>query len=403
MRASDDGASSTTPAVAESGTIGRELWTADVAYAGIGSALGGAGVAVQRRPDGDRTIVALDTLDRLRRRFPDAPTVEHRAVLAPPAVNAHTHLDLSDMPFTPGPYGAFIAEVIAFSHAGRRGEAATRRGLAELRAARTTTVGDIVTTEEGMRILLDAPDIDGVAYWEVLAPDPERSEEVLAATERAIDRFSSWQRQGGVRVGLSPHAPHTVSPRLMVGLTALARRRGLPMQIHVAESEGEQTLHRRGDGPLATALAALGASWVPSGRSPIGYLEDLGVLEVRPTLVHMVHVDEDDVRAVARAGSAVVHCPRSNEALGCGTFPWALFARHGVSVGLGTDSRGSSPDLDVRREWLAALRLHGDGANAAQLVWSAVKGGARALGTRPRAARRGEPLDALSSWTLPVH
>ncbi len=386
-----------------SGSIGRELWTADVAYAGIGSALQDAAVVVQRRPDGSRTVVALDARSRLLERFPDAALGEHRSVLAPPAVNAHTHLDLTDMVFTPGTYEAFIAAVVAFAQAGGRGDAAARRGLAELRACGTRSVGDIVTSEETMRLLLAAPDLTGVAYWEVLEPDPTRADEVLAQTEEALTRFAAWQRPGGVRLGLSPHAPHTLSPALLTGLVALARRRRLPLQLHVAESAGEIDFHRRGDGSLRDAFGAFLTSWRPSGKSPVGYLEDLGVLEARPTLVHMVHVDEDDVRAVARAGCAVVHCPRSNEALGCGVFPWTLYARHGVSVALGTDSRGSSPDLDVRREWEAAVRVHGGAANSAQLVWAAVKGGARALGDRPPSVRRGDAFDDLVSWQAPVH
>jgi cytosine/adenosine deaminase-related metal-dependent hydrolase len=76
---------------------------------------------------------------------------------------------------------------------------------------------------------------------------------------------------------------------------------------------------------------------------------------------------------------------------------------HGVSVALGTDSLGSSPDLSPVAEWRAALALHGGAASPAQLVWAAVKGGARALGLRPETVRRGDAFDALTSWGAPVH
>jgi aminodeoxyfutalosine deaminase len=387
----------------EDGAFGRELWTADLAYGGIGAALRDAGVVVQRRPDGVRTVVAIDTRTRLQARFPDVAPGPHRPVLAPAPGNAHTHLDLSDMPFTPGSYEAFVSAVVAFGRSGRRGEAAARRGLERLRRSGVRMVGDVVTSEAAMRLLLEAPDLQGVAYWEVLGPDPDDAERVLAATEDALARFAAWQRPGGVRVGLSPHAPHTLSPQLLTGLVALARARGLPLQIHVAESPGEAALHRHGDGPLRDALGAFGRWWRPSGRSPVGYLDALGVLAARPTLVHMVHVDEDDVRLVARHGCSVVHCPRSNEALGCGTFPWTTFARHGVSVALGTDSLASSPDLDVREEWRAAVRVHGSAANPAQLLWAAIKGCARALGLAPPAVRRGDDVATLLGWEAPVH
>jgi len=345
----------------------------------------------------------MDAVERLRERFPDAEERSSAEVLAPRAVNAHTHLDLSTMPFTPGAYDAFIVAAIAHTRAGGRGVEAARRGLAALRASGVRTVGDVVADEAVMALLLAEPELSGVAYWEVIGPDPDDAPRLLDQARERLQRFLSWQRPGGMRVGLSPHAPHTVSAPLLRGLVQVARSLRLPLQIHVAEAPGERALHATGTGPLRAALAGALRDWRPSGMSPVAYLDDLGVLAARPTLVHMVEVDEDDVRRVARAGCVVVHCPRSNTALGCATFPWATFARHGVSVGLGTDSLGSSPDLSPVEEWRAAVAMHGGAASPAQLVWSAVKGGARALGMRPETVRRGDPFDALTTWVAPVH
>ncbi len=372
-------------------------------YGGIGAAQTGAAALAQRRPDGTRTLVAIDAVERLRERFPDAVERAPTEVLAPPAVNAHTHLDLSTMPYTPGSYEAFVAAAMTHTRAGGRGVPAARRGLAALRECGVRVVGDIVADEAVMAMLLAEPELSGVAYWEVIGPDPDDALLLLDAVRERLQRFLSWQRPGGVRVGLSPHAPHTVSAPLLRGLVHLARSLRLPLQIHVAEAPGERALHATGTGPLRAALAGVLRDWRPSGMSPVAYLDDLGVLAAQPTLVHMVEVDEDDVRRVARAGCVVVHCPRSNTALGCATFPWATFARHGVSVALGTDSLGSSPDLSPVAEGRAAVALHGGAASPAQLVWAAVKGGARALGLRPETVRRGDPFDALTTWGAPVH
>ncbi|MEJ2668186.1 MAG: amidohydrolase family protein [Deinococcales bacterium] len=196
------------------------------------------------------------------------------------------------------------------------------------------------------------------------------------------------------------HTPHTVSGPLLTRLARLARGERLPMQIHVAETADERTLHGRGEGPLAALLAEFGVAWRGSGASPVGYLESLGVLDAAPTLVHMVHVDDADVRAVQRAGCAVVHCPRSNEALGCGRFPWELYARFGVDVAFGTDSRGSSPSLAVTEEVAFSRTLHGGKANPRALVRAAVKGGYRALGMTPPRFTRGAPADAVFVWPV---
>ena len=112
----------------------------------------------------------------------------------------------------------------------------------------------------------------------------------------------------------------------------------------------------------------------------------------------MVHVTEEDVRTVQRSGCVVVHCPRSNEALECGRFPWELYARHGVTVAIGTDSRGSSPSLSVVEEVAAARRLHGAQASPLALVRAAVKGGYRALGSAPPKVLRGAAAEALTVW-----
>lgn len=340
----------------------------------------------------------MGDLTRLRTQEPGLPERPAARVIAPPAVNAHTHLDLSDMPLTPGSYTAFIPAVIAHNRAGRRGLAAAKRGLAMLRAEGVDTFGDIVTDEETLAWLLEQPGLSGVAYWEVLGLDPERADEVFEQTLAVIERHRGRQRPDGLRLGLSPHTPHTVSAPLLSRLARLAKEQALPMQIHVGEDPGERELHLRGTGPLADAMGPFLQHFRPSGMGPVAYLDQLGVLEAAPTLVHAVHVDEEEVRLLQRAGCVVVHCPRSNALLECGLFPWALYARHGVTVALGTDSLGSSPSLSVVDEWSAAAALHGSAADPAQLLWAAVKGGHRALGTPVPRVVRGSPADAVAPW-----
>ena len=387
------------PAAAGSGTQGpvRELWPADLVYDGLGRPRRDAAVLVQTRPEPAR-VVTIGRLDALRAQDPGVPVRSPRRVIAPPPVNAHTHLDLSRMPLSPGGYVDFVGAVIAHARAGGRGLEAAERGLAELAEAGVDTVGDIVTDERVLARLLSHERLRGVAYWEVLGADPDEADALFEATVDVVRRFRPLERPGGVRLGLSPHTPHTVSAPLLRKLAAFARAEGLPLQIHVGEDPGELPLHRTGDGPLREAWGPFLSKFRPSGRTPVGYLDELGVLAARPTLVHAVHVVDDDIRRLQRVGCAVVHCPRSNALLGSGTFPWAAYARHGVSVGLGTDSRGSSPSLSPVDEWRAAVAIHGAAADPAQLLWAAVKGGHRALGTQPPRVVRGSPADALMSW-----
>jgi aminodeoxyfutalosine deaminase len=377
--------------------VAREVWPADFVYDGLGRPRKDAAVVVQRRPEPAR-VVTVGAVADVVAGHPEALVRPRSRVVAPPPVNAHTHLDLSHMPLTPRPYIDFLLAVVAHGRSGARSLAAAEAGLAELKEIGVRSVGDIVTDESVLDRLLRDPDLQGVAYWEVVGPDPADAEAIFATAVDVVRRHRPAERPGGVRLGLSPHSPHTVSAPLLQRLARFAVAERLPLQIHVAEDAGEAALHRHGDGPLREALGSYLAAFRPSGRSPIGFLDELGVLAARPTLVHAIHVDEDDLRRLQRAGCAVVHCPRSNALLGSGTFPWAAYARHGVSVALGTDSRGSSPSLSPFDEWTAALSVHGAAADPAQVLWAAVKGGHRALGTPPPRVVRGSPASELLVW-----
>ncbi|MEX2535367.1 MAG: amidohydrolase family protein [Trueperaceae bacterium] len=376
----------------------RIIYQAPVVYNGLGNPRRDGAIVVLEAL-GSRTIVAVGGGEELRRAFPDAEVHDEPFALSPAPVNAHTQLDLSAMEYMEGPYEEFITAVIAHGRSGRRSLASAEAGVEELLAAGTQVIGDIVTSEEVMRYLLMHPRLQGVAYWEVLSPDPSDAERVLNETEARVRQFKEHERPGGMKVGLSPHTPHTVSAPLLRGLAMMARRLHLPMQIHVAESAGEIPLHHDGGGQLAEAMGEWLPSWQPSGFTPVAYLDSLGVLDQSPTLVHMVHVSDDDIGLVQRHGCTVVHCPRSNRALSCGRFPWERYAKQGVTVALGTDSRGSSPSLSVEEEVASALAVHGDKAGPQALVRAAVKGGYRALGLVPPRFIRGDDAGILHRWS----
>jgi aminodeoxyfutalosine deaminase len=185
-----------------------------------------------------------------------------------------------------------------------------------------------------------------------------------------------------MRVGLSIHTPYTASARLLAEGAAWCRAEQVPLSIHVAESPAEALFFREGHGPLLDLNRRFypNFQWAAPGCSPVQYLERLGVLEARPLLFHGVQVDETDLSILARAGCAMVHCPRSNTRLQCGRMPLERYLEHGIVVALGTDSLASSPSLDLREELAAARALHGARVPEQALLASATTGGARALG-----------------------
>lgn len=376
---------------------GHLILTAEVVYQGIGTGISD-GAVVLHREGGQHRIIDVSSREDALRIWRGAEVRDVGFAISPPPVNAHTHLDLSDMPIVDDTYERFIPQVIAFDASGARNLEAAGRGVDELLASGVQHVGDIVTRPEVMRWLLKHPQLNGVAYWEVIGMDPERVPAQLAETEQLIGEFLQLERPGGVRVGLSPHTPQTVCDPLMQGLVQLARRYGLPLQIHVEESPLEKPMFLRGEGELADVRRSADPAWEPPGVTPIRHLEALGVLEAAPTLVHMVNVTAEEIRLVHANTCRVVHCPRSNEQLRCGTFPWELYARTGAAVGIGTDSRASSPSLAVQDEVRFAARVHGRSASAPALVRAAVKGGFQVLGLRPPRFVPGDTAAALHIW-----
>lgn len=374
------------------------LLVCDLLYTGMGGPQSPGGVVVV----GD-SIAATGHPEELQRNYPQAAVEKVGGIISPPPVNAHTHLDMSAYEFRALPYFQWIPEVVI---AGRekRGVAAAHAGADTLARLRVGGVGDIVWSPEVMDALLAREDLQGTLYFEVLNPFPEKADEIFAAARQQLERWRRLERPG-LRLGITPHTPFTVSHRLMKLLCDYAVGEGLPLQIHVAEHPSELELFQTGGGPLwdnrmpalysATFAEVIGRE--PRGLTPVQYLDELGVLAARPTLIHMVNVTPDDIGRVARAGCAVVTCPRSNRNLECGVFDFVAFAAAGIDVAFGTDSVASGETLDVRQDIELARQLYPN-LDPRLLVRSAVKGGHRVVGTPMPFIRRGETWREEYRW-----
>ena len=192
----------------------------------------------------------------------------------------------------------------------------------------------------------------------------------LETAVRPLRRLAASQ----LVLGVSPHAPYTVSGPLYEAVADFGRREHLPIALHVAESKEETALVRDGQGPFAEALRARGIAVEARHLSPVQYLVKLGVIERGTLCIHCVGVDAADVQVLRQAGASVAHCPRSNAAHRHGVMPLRLLREAGVPIGLGTDSVVSVGVLDLWAEADAA-GLRGEAALCALTI-----DGARALG-----------------------
>jgi cytosine/adenosine deaminase-related metal-dependent hydrolase len=171
-----------------------------------------------------------------------------------------------------------------------------------------------------------------------------------------------------VRIALAPCSPFSVTRGLMTDAADLARRRGVRLHTHLAETLDEERFCQE-----------------RLGVRPVEYLDELGWLGDDVWLAHCVHLDDAEIGRFGTTGTGVAHCPNSNARLGAGIAPVADLVGAGVSVGLGVDGAASNEDGGLASEMRAALqfaRLAGgpQALTARQALARATIDGARCLG-----------------------
>lgn len=190
----------------------------------------------------------------------------------------------------------------------------------------------------------------------------------LAGTLRFVDRWQG-QADGRLRAVLGPHSPYVCPPEFLREVSALARGRGLPLHIHLAESQ-EQV-----DNSLAT-----------HGLTPAAHLEACGVFDGPCVAAHALYLTNEDVQILARRGVSVAHCPITYLKLAMGVNDLGRLTAAGVNVALGTDGPGSNNDMDMKAviRFTALLQKHqrrdAEALPGDQPLRMATANGARAMG-----------------------
>jgi 5-methylthioadenosine/S-adenosylhomocysteine deaminase len=298
------------------------------------------------------------------------------AVLVPGLVNCHTHLELTHLAGQNAEpeFAKWIRRVRELKDATPPDtfSAAAVQGVRDSWARGVTCVAETGSTGAVMRALHDLGG-RGIVYQEVFGPDPAQRDASMQELEATVGRLRPFTSDR-LRLGVSPHAPYTVSAPLYEAVAEFARRGRLPVAVHLAESREENRFVRDGAGPFADAWRARGIAVEARNASPVAFLMQLGVLLRGALCIHCVQVDDRDITLLRAAGSTIAHCPRSNRAHGHGVAPLAAFRTAGLSVGLGTDSVVSVGDLDL---WAEAATAGLDGTDALRAL---TLDGARALG-----------------------
>jgi cytosine/adenosine deaminase-related metal-dependent hydrolase len=324
------------------------------------------------------------------------PTADERidlggAVVTPGLVNTHHHLyqTLTRARAQQANLFGWLRELYPV-WAGIDAEAeyaAARAGLAELALSGCTTVFDHhyvfprgrdglieaevqAARELGVRIVASRGSMDLGVSDGGLPPDDlvEEIDYVLTDTERLVGELHESGKGARVQIAVAPCSPFSVTKRLMTESAVLARRHGLKLHTHLAETVEED----------AYCLELFGCT-------PAEYLTDLGWLGGDVWCAHCVHLSTDAISDFTATDTGVAHCPTSNLRLGAGVAPVRDYLDAGIRVGLGVDGSASNERSDLLFEVKQALLVaRGRGGpetmTAREALRLGTRGGAAVLG-----------------------
>jgi cytosine/adenosine deaminase-related metal-dependent hydrolase len=309
--------------------------------------------------------------------------------IIPGFVNAHAHLELTvlrgfleDMPFdswiprlTRAKYQQLSRQEMLQS---------ARLGAIEMLRAGVTCVAEVMDLGVSWQAMREFG-LRGIAYQEAFGPAVSQSDEVMAGLRKKIDGYRRDENDT-LRVGVSPHAPYTVSGKLFRAMNDYAHGEGLRLTTHIGESKEEGLFVRQGTGPFAESHRKRGIDVIPAGCSPLAYLDGLGLVRPEMLLVHAVDLEDSDLDILKARRPAIVHCPKSNAKLAQGIARVTDVQKTGISIGLGTDSVASNNVVDMFEEMRAAifqqrgLSKRWDALNAHSAFLMATLEGAACLG-----------------------
>lgn len=332
---------------------------------------------------------------------PQVPVTRISGILMPGMVNIHCH---TPMVLLRGageglPVERWLREVMWPREARLTAEdvrMGMTAGAAELLTGGITTSVEMYfhgeevargAAEAGLRCVVTAPLIEDEA-WAHLGSWESQLEAMAAARER-------WSADPLIEVGIGPHAAYSVSEECLRRIAETAAETGMLVHIHVNEEQWEEEAVRSA-----------------TGRGPVAYLEEVGLLRARTLAAHAVWMSDEDIEAFARTDTAVAHCPCSNAKHGSGSARVEDMLAAGLRMGIATDGPASHHRLDLFEEMRTAIRMARVRGGDAQLFPPAralrmvTAGAADAIG-RPDLGRLSPgawaDMTALSPGYPPLH
>ena len=339
----------------------------------------------------------------------DCPT-ESRVVdlgfgaIVPGLVNAHTHLEFSDLKQPLGGAGIeftdWIRLIVARRNAASRPaqgadspkSSAIALGLAQSLESGVNAIGEIATMPfEKSDYVADHP-ISCLVFLEQLGrgvEDCSQRESELTSFLNHVDPISAHKKLTGrdrgfvsLAYGASPHAPYSVGTDLLQQIITQSQLHRIPVAMHLAETLAEREFVENTTGPFVELLKDFGI-WNPAAfRNQLSNLEILSLLaETKALVVHGNYLTDSELDFVAAKNDrlSIAFCPRTHAFFGHAIYPLEKMLARGINVCVGTDSLASNPDLRLLED-LKLIKSTFPQLDANMVLQMATINGARALG-----------------------
>jgi len=309
--------------------------------------------------------------------------------LIPGLVNAHCHLDYTDMAgqlLPPRVFTDWLKLILVTKASWSQADYAQswRHGAAMLLRTGTTTVADIETVPELLPEAWKSTPLRVMSFLEITGIRSRREPKVIL--QEAVEKIRALGSDR-CKAALSPHAPYSTLPELLRLSAQTAKQRKWRLSTHVAESALEFEMFARGRGEMFDWLRRSGRDMADCGQgSPVQHMAQCGALAENLLAVHVNYLGRNDTAVLAKTKVHVVHCPRSHSYFRHDRFPLKKLRKAEVNICLGTDSlvsvckpRRQAVELSMFEE-MRELSNKEPSVTAKTIFEMATKNGARALG-----------------------
>ncbi len=304
------------------------------------------------------------------------------SMLLPGLINAHCHLDYTDLRGAiprPTSFASWIRAINEAKASWREEDYLTSiaHGLGEAAQFGTTTIANL---EAFPALIGKLPDPVMRVWWFAEMIDVRghvSAAETFAALRGALEEHALLGR-----LGLAPHAPYTASAELYAEAAVVVREHELPATTHVAESREEMAMFRDARGPLFDVMKSIGRPMEDcGGKTSLALMLERNVFDEGWIVAHLNELTDDDFRLLAQVTRKfqVVHCPRSHTYFDHSTFPLMKLRDLGFNICLGTDSLASNDDVSLFAEMQQLARMW-PSLRASELLGMATTRAAVALG-----------------------